>query len=344
MTGTRSIDILKVWPILGYSKLIGISRSMMRGRDELMDQSKEALERCSYSKKESAEGRLMSVAEMGRVLGLKKTERYWLVHKNYFKTQMFLGKIWVVRDSFEHWYANQVKYRKVDGEEPGSNLRKQSYSARDIAQILDVHEATAYEIIKRDQIETVEVDGWRRVPKEAFEQWYAGQNRYRIQADRELDTGMEQESITMPEMARLLGINRNQVYLLLQRKKYSEVFSVFTIAGKKRITKESFRSFLMMQDKYRLVPEKEEIWQNPCHTEGNGDDAGTGNAGSADEGNAFYGRDTGYVSIKEAASLAGISRNAMASRVARESIPSTKIGKKTMIKRGELEKCLMNGR
>lgn len=35
----------------------------------------------------------MSVHEMGDMLGLKKTDRYWLVHKNYFRTETLLGKM-----------------------------------------------------------------------------------------------------------------------------------------------------------------------------------------------------------------------------------------------------------
>ena len=44
-------------------------------------------------------GSLMTVAEMGRILGLKKTDRYWLIHKGLFGTRIFLGKTWVVRGS-----------------------------------------------------------------------------------------------------------------------------------------------------------------------------------------------------------------------------------------------------
>ena len=47
---------------------------------------------------------LMPVDEMGALLGLKKTEQYWLVHKNVFDTRTFVGRIWIVRDSFERWY------------------------------------------------------------------------------------------------------------------------------------------------------------------------------------------------------------------------------------------------
>ena len=74
----------------------------------------------------------MSVHEMGDMLGLKKTDRYWLVHKNYFRTETLLGKLRVEIASFEKWYANQEKYHKVTGEEPGLELKKSSYSPRKI--------------------------------------------------------------------------------------------------------------------------------------------------------------------------------------------------------------------
>lgn len=70
----------------------------------------------------------MSVLEMRELLGLKKTEGYWLVHKNFFRTELINGIMRVDLDSFEKWYANQVKYKKVNGEEPGKELRKRSYS------------------------------------------------------------------------------------------------------------------------------------------------------------------------------------------------------------------------
>ena len=66
----------------------------------------------------------MSVHEMGDMLGLKKTDRYWLVHKNYFRTETLLGKMRVEIASFEKWYANQDWYHKVNGEAPGKELRQ----------------------------------------------------------------------------------------------------------------------------------------------------------------------------------------------------------------------------
>ena len=35
----------------------------------------------------------MSVPEMRKMLGLKKTESYWLVHRNFFKTEIINGKM-----------------------------------------------------------------------------------------------------------------------------------------------------------------------------------------------------------------------------------------------------------
>ena len=206
-------------------------------------------------KTEQLASELFSVVEMGKLLGLKKTERYWLVHKNLFVTKFIFGRIWVVRESFEKWYSNQVKYHKVNGEEPGMELKQSSYSARDIAGMLQINEGTAYEIIKHEQLETIKVDGWKRVPKEAFEEWYRSQNRYRTAQDRERDADLEKNSLSMPEMARLLGITRHQVYSVLKNPYYSAFFETIIIAGKKRITWESFNAFLDGQDKYYLKSE-----------------------------------------------------------------------------------------
>lgn len=38
-----------------------------------------------YKRLSSAKKKWMSVSEMGELLGLKKTDRYWLVHKNFLR-------------------------------------------------------------------------------------------------------------------------------------------------------------------------------------------------------------------------------------------------------------------
>ena len=75
----------------------------------------------------AAEGTTMTVQAMGRMLGLKKTESYYLLHKHHFATVTINHQLRVVRASFEQWYAHQDKYRKVDGPEPGAMLQTQFY-------------------------------------------------------------------------------------------------------------------------------------------------------------------------------------------------------------------------
>lgn len=80
---------------------------------------------------------------------------------------------------------------------------------------------TVYDLIKRDGIKTVTVDYWIRIPKKSFREWYEKQSKYRTQKDREKDKELEGTTITMPEMARLLGTTRSQVYEILKNSKYS---------------------------------------------------------------------------------------------------------------------------
>ena len=56
--------------------------------EEFHELVKEIESQSAYKRVPSPEKKYMSVAEMGRLLGLKKTDRYWLVHKNFFKTEV----------------------------------------------------------------------------------------------------------------------------------------------------------------------------------------------------------------------------------------------------------------
>ena len=155
------------------------------------------------------------VPEMGKLLGLKKTDRYWLVHKNVFESKEIAGKIRINIASFEKWYANQIKYHKVTGEEPGKELKSWSYSVKEIADLLGVDDYLVYELLKKNQMEAVIVDYWKHIPKESFQNQYKSQSRYRTKEDREKDDLLEDATITMPEMAQLLGTTRSSVYTIL---------------------------------------------------------------------------------------------------------------------------------
>lgn len=192
----------------------------------------------------------MSVPELARMLGLCKTESYWLVHRGYFETVLVEGKMRVVIESFEKWYANQIKWHKVDGDPPGQELKSYSYSIREFGELLGVDDSVAYDIVKRCRIETFKAGNWKRIRKDVFEAWYNSQSRYRTPEDRERDAMREEATMTMPEMARLLMISRKEVYNLLASSQNAGVFEYEVIADRKRITKESFARWYAGQDKY----------------------------------------------------------------------------------------------
>lgn len=205
----------------------------------------------------------MSVPEMRRMLGLCKTDAYWLVHKQCFETAIVAGKMRIVIDSFEHWYANQVKHKKVDGPPPGEELRSYSYSPQELAEELGVSDSIVYDLIKRYDIETFEVDYWKRIRKDVFETWYKTQTKYRTTADRERDAELEAASMTMLEMARLLLITRKEVYNILLTGRGKEKFHFVYIADRRRVTKESFERWYAGQSRYRKLCDRspEEIME-----------------------------------------------------------------------------------
>ena len=95
-----------------------------------MDDVEEIISKISedspYKRRPTQKRTWMTVPEMGKLLGLKKTDQYWLVHKNVFESKEIAGKIRINIASFEKWYANQIKYHKVTGEEPGKLLLMKS--------------------------------------------------------------------------------------------------------------------------------------------------------------------------------------------------------------------------
>ena len=78
----------------------------------------------------------ISVREMRQILGLNKVESYWLVHQNRFRTIVAAGRMRIMLDSFEEWYAGQFHYKKVNGKAPGSKWEKTTMSIREAAALL----------------------------------------------------------------------------------------------------------------------------------------------------------------------------------------------------------------
>ena len=311
-------------------------------------------------------GEWMTVTEMGKLLGLQRTERYWLVHKNVFETKMILGKMRVNVASFEDWYSRQIRYHKITGEEPGRKVKEVSYSAQDISELLGISEDRAYALIKENHLATETVNYRMRVPKSLFDQWYSRQARYLTKEDRERNAELFETTLTMPQMARLLGISRHTVYSILNSKAFGEQFEIVVVGGKKRITKSSFNGFLKSQNKYHLGGDTDRKKKRPSGLfSSNADDSSSNRQGysSADflfgtEESAVYdpeyaeqfftesGQQTdpafwknaslgAYLPIAVAARLAGISRQSIVKHAERGRFEIKNIGGKNWVCRQE---------
>ena len=190
----------------------------------------------------------MSVPEIGRILGLCKTDAYWLIKKNYFETVLVGGSMRVKIDSFEKWYANQFWYHKVDGTPPGEELMKTTYTAAELAERLGMQESTGYALIAKGYFDVVDTLGKCRVTKESFERWYASQKDYRTVEDQERDATT---SYSLPEITHMLGTHRQNVYNLVA----AGHFEVIQLGKNKRVTKASFEKWYNSQSRYRLITE-----------------------------------------------------------------------------------------
>ena len=262
--------------------------------------------------KEPALQKTMSVPEMRKLLGLKKTEGYWLVHREFFKTEIIGGMMRVDIESFEKWYANQVKHKKVDGEEPGRELIKGSYSFQDAANLLGVNSACLYEIWKKEERKTIEVDFVKRIPKEEFENWLSEQTVYKKSDRIPTISNMEKGYIRFKETARLLNIQEDTMLKLIRTGKYKSLFEVRVFDNKKWISRKSFRLFLNAQNEYRITDNDENT--------------------SSDD---LIAETKEYISRNEAAELAGVTATTITKWIQAEAFPCVGAGKVLRIKRAD---------
>ncbi len=194
----------------------------------------------------------ISVPELRSMLGIKKTESYWILKHRNIKTVTVNGHIRILKSSFYEWYQNQVKYRIINGPEPGEKLREISFSPQELAEILEVSDDTVYALIAKGAFEVFMVDTWMRITKESFNRWYSEQEKYRIPADREKANEIIASSYSLTDIARMLGVHRNTIYGIVNNDKYHDVIEIVTVCGHRRITVSSFEKWYNSQTKYQL--------------------------------------------------------------------------------------------
>ncbi|MGN0362329.1 MAG: helix-turn-helix domain-containing protein [Bilifractor sp.] len=192
----------------------------------------------------------MTVRRMGEILGLGKTDSYWLVKKNYFRTTRVRGRMRVDIREFETWYANQVRYHKVSGEEPGKELKASSMSVGEFEKKLGLCRDYGYEVMEAEGIPYFIVGGWKRIRKQDFERWYRRQERYLTIEDRKKYADLFEKTISMPEMAWLLGVTRHDAYSIIRKKTEDGIFKNLRLAGHRRIYLNGFEEWYSTQDEF----------------------------------------------------------------------------------------------
>lgn len=187
----------------------------------------------------------MSVTEMRDMLGLGKTEAYWLVKKGYFQTVQVGNNIRIIIESFEKWYSKQTHYLKVDGEKPGVHLKK-TISSKELADILGISVKRANDLANRGCFKTSKEGQYHRIDTASFEEWYTSQFRYRKVNGEKPGTAFP-DSISPREMADLLDVPlHNTVYDIIKINK----LETFMADGQRRIILDSFLSWYENQNKY----------------------------------------------------------------------------------------------
>ena len=196
----------------------------------------------------------MSVPEMRRLLGLKKTDSYWLVHRNFFQTYIVNGQMRVDIASFEKWYANQVKHKKVNGEEPGAELMKSSYSFRDAANLLGITKEKLSVITRASrfkeyfEIRVFEDKKW--ISKKSFQYFLNAQSVYQVTRAPEKEDPVEQgnmetkEYISRQEAEALAGVTSGTITKWIQ-------VGHFSIAGAGKALRIHRNEFLKWLKEYQ---------------------------------------------------------------------------------------------
>lgn len=248
--------------------------------------------------------RTMSVPEMRKILGIKKTESYWLVHKNYFKTELINGTMRVDIASFEKWYANQTKHKKVTGEKPGAQLCAASYSFRDVANMLGEYDGTIYDLWNRKGLPTVTVNYRKRIPREIFDSWYEKQNEYHKVDGPATIEEIEEKFILFREAAAMLKMSNEELLTLIRKGKYKDLLEMRMFDNKRWISRRGFQDFLNLHDQYKIRQAKNE-------------------SGS---GISKFLSQKQYISKEEAARIAGVSKSTVAKWALKGTFPCRAAG------------------
>ena len=129
-------------------------------------------------------GRTISVKRMAQLLGIGKTESYWLLNKHFFKTVQIYGHTRIDMESFNQWYASQSEYKKVSErfvvDDPVRQERwrqnfessdPEYYMIREAAEKYDISKSNIYYWIRSGKVYSVTKDKMTLLPRRSFDLW-----------------------------------------------------------------------------------------------------------------------------------------------------------------------------
>lgn len=191
----------------------------------------------------------MSVSTMRELLGIGKTDSYWLIKKGHFETTIVNRALRVYIDSFEAWYDSQVRYCKVNGPAPLA-ASGDVMTLMEMCEELGIVRSTAYYVVmERKMIRSWISNGMICIDRQDYERWYRQQFRFKKVIGE--PPGQDYPpSMSAREMSELLGIPlHNTGYELTQR----GLFKTFTVDRQLRVDLVSFEQWYKSQDKYEKV-------------------------------------------------------------------------------------------
>ena len=127
-------------------------------------------------------------------------------------------------------------------------VQKRTYSVSEIQNILSISRPTAYTLVKKKPFRTYKIDNRTRIDVD-FNRWYHSQSFYRTVEDQQKDQEKYQDTLTLPEIARMLGIHRNTVYVMVKTGK----FTVIDTGRKKCVPKVIFENWYQSQSHYKKI-------------------------------------------------------------------------------------------
>ena len=83
-----------------------------------------------------------------------------------------MNDIQKIRTQIEQHQAEQEQVLRRTMSVPEKELREKSYSFKEAANILGIHDSDLYDIWKNEKLGYITVDFVRRIPVDIFEKWY----------------------------------------------------------------------------------------------------------------------------------------------------------------------------